>query len=132
MSSSGWVVDVNNADTVRSNGIYNNLCGSSTFWGYKLGFPVGRVTTTFKGSGKATLSFGECWIKGTTKVYLNDKQIGIALPRQLGIVVSFEYGQGDTLKLEEEGAGIIKIDYLKLTCIGNLMKHFKLILLNQT
>ena len=118
MSSSGWVIDVNNADNAKNNGIYQKLCGTSTFWGYKFGGPVGRVTAVFRGSGKASLSFGECWFRGTTKVYLNNRQIGIATTRKVSVVVHFDYTPGDTLKLEEEGAGIIKINYLKLTCTG--------------
>ena len=124
MRSNGWVIDVNNADNPRKNGIYTTLCGASSFWGYKFGLPVGRVSTTFKGSGKASLSFGECWFTGTTKVYLNNRQIGIASSRKLGVVVHFEYTQGDILKLEEEGAGIIKIDTLRLKCTGKFKETF--------
>ena len=119
MEMNGWTTDINNGDTAYNNWIYSSLCGDSTFWGYNYLWPIGSVSAVFKGSGKARLNFGACSLYGTTKVYLNNRQIGIAQKRKLDVVTNFQYKKGDILKLEEEGMGIIKINSLKLACTGN-------------
>ena len=113
MTSAGWVLDV---DDDMTN--YAYYCGASTFWGYKFGWPIGRVSAVFKGVGRAVLDFGECYYKGVTKVYLNDMQLGTALTNQKSEIIDFKYKPGDTLKLEEEGVGIIIINSLIITCAG--------------
>ena len=119
MERNGWIIDVDSCEGGWCDHHFGSLCGTSTFWGYKWGYARGKVSAVFHGSGEASLSFGQCYTKGTTKVYLNDVPKGSAGPRQFGVVANFSYNTGDTLMLEEEGWGIIKINYLKLTCGGN-------------
>ena len=85
-----------------------------TFWGYLHARPVGRVSATFKGSGRATLDFGNCFKVGRTQVFLNGKRIGSANKKEVSRIVQFDYNSGNTLMLTEEGEGIIKINSLKL------------------
>ena len=126
MITNGWVICIDNGDSKINNLRYENTCNSQSvtgFWGYSYGCPVGGVSAQFEGSGIATLSFGSCYWKGSTKVYLNEKNIKTADSSQSSIAVSeevtFEYNRGDVLKLEEWGPGIVKINSLKLTeCKG--------------
>ena len=88
--------------------------GYNTFWAYTNAAPVGYVSAIFKGSGIATLNFGNCWKKGITKVYLNGNAVSSAGPFQSSVVARFNYKSGDNLKIAEENMGIIKINSLKL------------------
>ena len=109
MIDGGWIVDV---DEYQS---YGHCCMEpKTFWGYKHKRAVGVVKATFKGSGKATLNFGNCYVVGVTKAYLNDLEIGSAGSYQYANK-TFNFNKGDTLKLIEEQAGIIKINSLSLS-----------------
>ena len=74
----------------------------------------GKLSTTFQGSGRATLDFGNCYYNGEVVVHLNNVQIGSALPLQKSIVVEFDYKPGDTLAIQEINYGIIAINSLKL------------------
>ena len=74
----------------------------------------GFVTATFKGSGRGTLDFGNCFTRGFTKVYLNGTLISSAGKNQKSKVVNFKYNKGDVLKINEEKTGIIKINSFKL------------------
>ena len=122
MTPAGWILDVD-PDTTN----YAGHCGSSTFWGYKVGAPIGRVSAVFKGFGSATLNFGMCYVGGTTKVYLNNLLIGSAAANQKSVgLVPFNYKPGDTLKLEEEGGGIIIINSLQIACGGKKKRYSRL------
>ena len=116
MRSAGWILDVD-PDQTR----YISYCGSSTFWGYKYGYPIGRISATFRGYGHGSISFGNCWTKGNTNVYLNNQLIGTAAANQKMAAAKFWYRPGDTLKLEEHNAGIILVNSLELFCEGK--KH---------
>ena len=86
----------------------------NTFWGYKYASPIGHVNATFKGSGKATLDFGNCYDKsGKTVVYLNDQSIAEVGKYGRSTVVC-HYKMGDVLKVTEEGSGIIKLNSFQL------------------
>ena len=97
--------------------------GYNTFWAYTNAAPVGYVSAIFKGSGIATLNFGNCWKKGITKVYLNGQVVGSAGPFQSSVVARFNYKSGDNLKIAEENMGIIKINSLKLEGCQQGGKH---------
>ena len=112
MKDSGWIVFVK-ADPNKAYGA-KRFCGNETFWGYKHGAGIGYVQATFKGPGVGTLNFGNCYTRGKTRVYLNNRRIAEAGIGQKSEVVSFNYNKGDVLKITEEGAGIIKINSLKL------------------
>ena len=119
MASGGWNINAPDQD----NGYAGGCGGYNTFWGYDHGSPVGYVEAIFKGSGIATLSFGNCYIGGITKVYLNGHVISSAGPYQSSVVSRFNYKRGDYLKIAEENMGIIKINSLKLEGCKQEGKH---------
>ena len=115
MKQGGWRVD--GAPEHGSN--YAWYCARPvTFWGFKYHRATGFVEATFKGSGRATLDFGNCYDKGgVVKVYLNAQEIGEADKLELSEVISFSYSKGDVLNITEEfkrNGGIIKINSLTL------------------
>ena len=115
MKEGGWRVDGAPEHAIR----YAWFCAKPiTFWGYKYHSATGFVEATFKGSGRATLDFGNCYDKGgVVKVYLNAQEIGEADKLELSEVISFSYSKGDVLNITEEfkgNGGIIKINSLKL------------------
>ena len=75
MSLAGWnlkYLDVHPIATSKA----TRWCGADSFWGYNYGRKVGKITYIFKGDGEAKLNFGNCFTKGTAKVYLNkDKRL---------------------------------------------------------
>ena len=114
MKEGGWRVD--GAPEHESD--YAWYCASNSFWGYKYHSAIGFVEATFKGSGRATLDFGNCYDQGgVVKVYLNADEIGEAAESEFSKVISFNYSRGDVLNITEEykgEGGIIKINSLKL------------------
>ena len=116
MRLAGWNLnDVHTTTTASSKA--SRTCGVDTFWGYTYGKPVGKISYIFKGDGKATLDFGNCHTKGTTKVYLNKNRIGSAT-RIENKQINFTYTPGDTLRIEEVNMGIFIIRALKISCNG--------------
>ena len=112
MKQGGWNVD--NAPAIYR--AHSMVCQTPpSFWGYQSGPTVGHVEATFSGSGVAQLNFGNCHSMGLTKVYLNDQEIGSALPNEIQKNITFDYKKGDILKLTEESMGIIKISSLTLS-----------------
>ena len=105
-------VDSNNNDK------YDTVCGTSTFWGYANDNTIGWISTVLISSGRATLNFGNCYWKGQTKVFLNNKEIGTADSNQLNVKIEFAYNVGDTLKIEEHNTGILRINSIKTECTG--------------
>ena len=111
MKKGGWFVD----DAMEYDNVYSANCiGYGAFWGYKLGWAVGSVVASFKGSGRGTLDFGNCFSDGFTKVYLNGNLISSAGKNQKSKVANFKYNKGDVLEIKEEETGIIKINSFKL------------------
>ena len=119
MESYGWTIHTKNDDCARRNKLYAQCCNTITFWGYNKGNSVGYISTTFKGSATATLDFGNCWIRGFTRVFINDKKIGRADPNIKSKVITFNYKPGDILRIEEIGGAIIKINSLQLSCASD-------------
>ena len=115
--AAGWNLDLKNDPIATSR--YRKFCGTDTFWGYKHGQPVGKMSYVFKGHGGATLKFGNCWRRGVTKVYLNDKLIGSAKSKRQD-EINLTYKPGDTLRLKEVNEGIIIIYSLMISCNGKI------------
>ena len=118
MVSAGWNLKDIEVDPIKKSK-YTRYCGTETFWGYKYGKPVGKITYSFKGDGKATLKFGNCYKGGRAKVYLN-KNLLDSTTRYKNKTIHFEYKQGDTLMVKETGAGIFIIHSLKISCNGKV------------
>ena len=110
MKRNGWKLDVTHSMTKA----YSRKCGMESWFGYDRGRAVGSVETTFQGTGKATLNFGNCYRTGRVIVYLNDKEISRANRNTPRKEVEFEYSKGDVLLIEEVRVGIIKLNSLEL------------------
>ena len=102
MINNGWEIDVSE-DTAN---IDLDSCDNSTFYGYKNGELVGQVSTTFEGSGRAVLTFGNCWSTGYLSVSINETEIGRAYANTKASV-HFGYTKGDVLSIKEFDNGII-------------------------
>ena len=114
MSEAGWTLDVQDYGLDA----YATDCNSAPFWGYKLRNDVGSVSNTFRGSGTATLTFGDCFLHtGQIKVSLNGEVIAKSTRPNQQEIIEFQYGPGDVLKISE-GYGIIQIFSLHLDCEG--------------
>ena len=111
MEDAGWIVYV---ERDRNERFAANCGGYESFWGRKIGTTIGYVEATFKGKGRGTLDFENCFTRGQTKVYLNNRLVAAAESGQKSVVVSFYYKKGDVLKITEEEHGVIKINSFKI------------------
>ena len=110
MERNGWKLNIKYSMTSA----YSRQCGMDTWFGYNYGRSVGSVQTTFQGTGKAVLNFGNCYQSGRVIVYLNGKEISRAHGNTLRKEVEFQYSKGDLLRIEEVHVAIIKINSLGL------------------
>ena len=121
MIKNGWNVDTEYSNTDDWSTEYPINCGTQTFYGYHGDQKIGSVSTAFKGSGNATLIFGNCYKKGFVEVLLNEKQLKQANQEKYK-TVSFSFNRGDILKIREVNTAIIKLYYFGITgCEGMLV-----------
>ena len=93
METKGWVFDVDYSMNIQ----YHAQCGGDTWYGWS--YPgVGSVKIELIGSGQVTLNYGNCH-KGDVNVLLNDKVISSAKANVKNVLVSFNFSNGDVLKL---------------------------------
>ena len=104
MINNGWTVDVTDDNTNTD----FDSCDKNTFFGYKDGDQVGQVSTIFRGTGRATLVFGNCWSTGYLSVYINGTEIGRAYGNTKASV-RFSYSKGDALRIKEFNSAIIAL-----------------------
>ena len=90
-------------------------CGEGNKWyGWELNDKIGCISTIFPVSGRAKISFGNCWSSGTVMVYLNEKLKSTAPPNSYH-KSTFNFKTGDELKLCDEGQNsIIEFDFIEL------------------
>ena len=118
MRSNGWIIDTSN-NIPSWQKVFNDrsYCGNAnTFYGFKAGWEIGRLSATFKGRGRARLDFGNCAKRGCTKVFLNNRLIAKVGPKVSSKVITFYYTPGSVLTIQEHYTGIIKLNTLKLEC----------------
>ena len=121
MLTNGWQMELSTNIPTWVQKITDKYCNANTFYGFIAGPKVGKVMATFKGSGSATLDFGNCATQGFTSVFLNKQYIAHAGPNTPSKLISFQYNPGSTLLLNEFCSGIIKINSLKVDCV---CKHY--------
>ena len=114
MQSNGWVF--HGREGCGTGHWYGN-CGGTGTW-YCSGSAMGSITTKFKGSGLATLDFGNCYKKGIVVVFLNGGRKSTANANVKSKRIIFEFSTGDELKIIEKGSGIIKLNSLNVECIA--------------
>ena len=113
MEKNGWIFNTTHSDMVWG----KSHCGEGSWFGFHSNAAYGSVSTTFKGSGTATLSFGNCWAASLYKVsvVINGEVKSEAEGNVMEKEISFSFNKGDNLIIKENGA-IIKINSLDITC----------------
>jgi len=114
MQEQGWEFD-------RLDGISNVAgyykCDLRSFHAYATELLTGIVSKRFTYSGKAILTYGNCWNDGKTNVYLDGKLIGSAKPQSVSETIEFDFHSGTLLELkDEEGNAVISITSLEIKC----------------
>ena len=111
MERNGWTFG--NLESKPSS--YRSQCKQDTWYGYRTGSGPSSVSTTFHGSGTATLTFGNCYSHRFVDVYFNNQKIATASSNQLMKKTVVTFVNGDKLRIEVAGA-IIKLNSLKILC----------------
>ena len=89
-----------------------DTCGSDTFYGLMDGDgKIASVSATFKGIGRITISFGNCWDDGEVVMYLNDEVQASASGNKREEIINLPYKTGDVLEIKGVGGAIIKLYY---------------------
>ena len=114
MVKNGWNVDVDYSNGNDWNDVHEKNCSVDTFYGYRGGDIVGSVSAILQGSGKGVLSYGNCYNSGYVMVSLNGVELDRSSANSHGFI-SFQYRNGDSLKIEEFDTAIIKLNKLVLT-----------------
>ena len=111
MMRNGWNVDVDysNGEDRKDENVVKQHCTPDTFYGYKVGDQVGRVSTIFKGSGKIHLKYGDCYDNKNSYVMASLNGVEIDRTKFRYHWVSFHYKKGDFLEIKELDIGIIQI-----------------------
>ena len=79
-TANGWTIDCDmgvwdTADQIENLNV-PRMC--SNWYGFMNNDPIGSISTTFHGRGRARLDFGNCWTSGTVYAYLNGNAIASA------------------------------------------------------
>ena len=123
MQSNGWVFEnlTNNmSQCMPFTSTVQNVCGmdGSAWYGWGCGNKEGSISTILRGSGTATLHYGNCWHSGKVSVYLNNTKI-LSSPPDTNSLQSFDYHDGNELKImDDDGTGIIQMINITFTCKG--------------
>ena len=115
MEKNGWKFNSSSEnDTVWA----SVFCGEYSWFGFHHHMD-GSVSTTFKGSGTATLSFGNCVPLSSSlykvSVVVNGEIIAVAMGNVMKEEMLFSFIRGDNLIIKVHNA-IIKINSLDITC----------------
>ena len=113
----GWTFDLISGPWNSDPSNYGTCSGSPWFgWGHRVS--QGSIKTTLYGSGHASLTFGNCWTTGTVNLYLDGTKISSAGPNSMK-TATFDYSNGNELKLDEINTGIIRFeDFISNSCEG--------------
>ena len=114
MESNGWVY---HGKKGCGNGNWYGDCGTESW--YCTGSEIGSISTKFKGTGLATLDFGNCYKeskKGMVEVFVKSAKSkkwvskGDANKNEKSKSIKLEFSPGDELKITEKNGGIIKLN----------------------
>ena len=114
-----WTFETDKVNSLGSSSSGN--CLSDKFHGFDAGNSgndEGEVKYTFTEKGVAVLEFGNCWVYGQVKVYLNDIEID-----SVGILSSktthFTFTFGDELKVKDtSGNSVVQLKRMTTFCPG--------------
>ena len=74
------------------------------------------ISTSFWGTGKATLEFGNCYDKGEVTILLDDNEIAKSKRGEYSSKVTFNIDEGSTLAIKTDDKAIIRLFKLELEC----------------
>ena len=79
MKLNGWTLDFDfNPKHLTYVGTHGCEQAKYGWYGWSTASKVGTIFAILKGAGKVTVDFGNCWNKGTVKLYLDDNVIATA------------------------------------------------------
>ena len=117
MKNAGWNLGVGNWQNTDPPNVVAKCRRGKNWFGFSGNARVGTVSTRLQGNGEATLDFGNCWGEGEVKVYLNDNVVASAQKNNPSKTVSFNFRDGDILKLRDEGPNpVIAINVVTFRC----------------
>jgi hypothetical protein len=119
MYINGWVFTWDNLLKFKPyKNVYDpkNLISYSSFWG--LNDPLdGSIFRFLVGMGTITVDFGNSYVYGDVKLYLNNELKAVAPPLTPRVEVTFDYRHMDVLRFYEETA-VIVIHKISILCWG--------------
>ena len=74
------------------------------------------ISTSFWGTGQATLTFGNCYNEGEITILLDDTEIAKSKRNEYKSKVTFNVEDGSTLTIRTDDKAIIRLFQLDLTC----------------
>ena len=103
ISFPGWNIDCDEGVWQQNARDYaGHVC--SNWYGWTAGTPIGSISTTFNGVGRAQLDFGNCWTGGTfVNATLDGTVIASAPTNTPSMTVEFDFRIGSILKIAEHG-----------------------------
>ena len=124
MKENGWQFDFSfNSDYLDFVG---KKCGEQAKWyGWSSGYQVGTISATLQGTGQVTIDYGNCWDKGTVKLYMDDGVISTAAVGSRSVKKTISFSPGSVLKLkDEDDNSVISLNSVTFQCdvgkIGNI------------
>lgn len=122
MEAAGWVFGTwGNPNfqflTPSTRGTFCNGVPAASYCGFD--HPgAGSITYTLQGVGTASFSFSNSWTGGTVTATLNGVSIATASARQLGVIATFNFTDGDVLGITEDPTAVHAINSLTFNCTG--------------
>ena len=74
------------------------------------------ISTSFWGTGKATLQYGNCFNEGEVAIFLDDNEIAKSKRGEYISKVTFNVEEGSTLAIKTDDKAIIRLFRLDLEC----------------
>ena len=102
----------------RAGAVCNN--GQKNWWGWKNGAAVGEISVASPVTSDVTIDVGNCWNRGTVKVYVDDKVVATARVNQGSVKATFRVAKGQRIRIRDEGRNsVMRINSIKIhSCTG--------------
>ena len=116
----GWTINCDEGVWIQNNWATTattTIC--SNWYGWNPNHPVGSISTTLYGNGRAKLDFGNC--EGgqnirLVKVYLDGTEIDSAPNSTPSKSTEFDFTDGSVLKISEHNQSILQFNSLEIIC----------------
>ena len=120
MEQNGWIFE----NLVSKPNKYQRQCNNDTWYGWRKDYKIpGIVSATFRGSGTATLTFGNCYNLNTVDVYFNNEKIATANGDERKKKATFNFYKGSVLRIEVVRP-ILKLNALEISCDEGKFQYF--------